>query len=74
MSPGAAEGRSGCTGWRPARCATLPHAYTQGVPSRGVFDTLSRLTRGDLRRVAQAPEGDGVTILLIYKRLWPDPG
>ena len=63
------------TCWRPARRATLPRAHARGMPKRGASATLGRPGRGVSRHGSGGLWREpGVTILLIYKRLWPDPG
>jgi hypothetical protein len=44
------------------------------MPNGGAFDTLDRLAGGDHRAGRGLGREHGVTILLIYNRLWPDPG
>lgn len=46
---------------RRAKARRIRYARAAGTRRRTSFAT-------------QALEGTGVTILLIYKRLWPDPG
>ena len=67
------------------RARPLLRAYARGMSRRGVSDTLKRRARGRTpparglgADVAGEPDRlgreTGVTILLIYSRLWPDPG
>jgi len=58
----------------PAGRAALPRAHARGMPKRGASDTLAGQAGGGPaagRRLGREPR---VTILLMYERLWPDPG
>jgi hypothetical protein len=44
------------------------------MPIRGVSDTLVRLAGAVVARPRRLGREHGVTILLMYSRLWPDPG
>jgi hypothetical protein len=53
----------------------LPRAHARGMPKHSVSDTLAKLAGNDPRsRLRRLGREHGVTILLMYSRLWPDPG
>ena len=72
---GAGDAAAGMDILAPGGHVVLPRAHARGMPMQRVSDTLVRLAGNDprsgLRRLGRE---HGVTILLMYSRLWPDPG
>ncbi len=72
---GAGDVAAGMDILAPGDQAALPRVHARGMPTHRASDTLVRPAGNDrrsgLRRLGRE---HGVTILLMYSRLWPDPG
>lgn len=72
---GADEPATGMYILAPGGRLALPRAHARGMLMKPVSDTLGRLARNGPRSgPRRLGREHGVTILLMYSRLWPDPG